>query len=375
MDFNLQEEQDMLRKTARDFLTSRCPKTLVREMEEDEKGYPTELWREIADLGWAGLVFPEKYGGSGMSFLDLALLIEEMARACLPSPFFATVVLSGLAILDTGTEEQKQAYLSRISSGKSISTLAFYEGETQHEIGSITTTAIAKNDHFIISGTKLFVPYAHVADQILYITRTNSQTGEGVTVFIVDAGSPGISNTVLTTIAKDKLCAVTFDRVSISKDNILGQRGMDLSVIQRIIERAVVTKCCEIVGYSQQLLEMTIDYAKERRQFDRPIGSFQIIQHYCSDMFTDIEGLRLSAYQAAWRLSEGLSATREVAVAKAWASEAGERIISLGHQIFGAMGVTEDHDLHLYTRRIKAAQLMFGGADFYHEVLAQEMGL
>jgi len=209
----------------------------------------------------------------------------------------------------------------------------------------------------------------------LYITRTNRQTGNGVTVFIVDAKSPGISNKVLDTIAKDKLCEVTFDEVRVSKDNILGQRGIDLNVMQGIIERAVVAKCCEIVGYSQQMLEMTIDYAKERRQFDRAIGSFQIIQHYCSNMLTDVEGLRLSAYQAAWRLSEGLSATREVAVAKAWASEAGERIISLGHQIFGAMGVTNDHDLHLYTRRIKAAQLTFGDADFYHEVLAQDMGL
>jgi len=375
MNFNLQEEQNMLKKTARDFLSNKCPKKLVREMEEDEKGYSTELWKEIADLGWTGLIFPEKYGGSGMSFLDLALLIEEMARACLPSPFFTTVVLSGLAILDTGTEEQKQAYLSQISSGKSIFTLALYEGESQHEVGSIATTATAKNDHFIISGTKLFVPNAHVADHILYITRTNRQTDEAVTIFIVDARSPGISNTVLNTIAKDKLCGVTFDRVCVSKDNILGQRGIDLNVMQRIIERAVVAKCCEIVGYSQQLLEMTIDYAKERRQFDQPLGSFQVIQHYCSNMLVDIEGLRLSAYQAAWRLSERLSATKEVAVAKAWASEAGERIISLGHQIFGAMGVTNDHDLHLYTRRIKAAQLTFGDADFYHEVLAQEMGL
>jgi alkylation response protein AidB-like acyl-CoA dehydrogenase len=375
MNFNLQEEQDMLKKTARDFLTNRCPKTLVREMEEDEKGYPAELWQEIADLGWTGLAFPEKYGGGGMSFLDLVLLIEEMARACLPSPFFATVILSGLAILDAGTEEQKQAYLPQVSSGKSIFTLALYEGETQPEVGSIAATATAKNGHFIISGTKLFVPNAHVADHILYVTRTNKQTGEGVTVFIVDAKSPGISNTVLDTIAKDKLCEVTFDNVRVSKDNILGQRGIDLKVMQGIIERAVVAKCCEMVGYSQQMLEMTIDYAKERKQFDRPIGSFQIIQHYCSNMLTDVEGLRLSAYQAAWRLSEGLPATKEVAVAKAWASEAGERIISLGHQIFGAMGVTNDHDLHLYTRRIKAAQLTFGDADFYHEVLAQDMGL
>lgn len=375
MNFNLQEEQDMLKKTARDFLTNRCPKTLVREMEEDEKGYPTELWQEIADLGWIGLAFPEKYGGGGMSFLDLVLLIEEMARACLPSPFFATVILSGLAILDAGTEEQKQAYLPQVSSGKSIFTLALCEGETQHEVGSMATAATAKNDHFIISGTKLFVPNAHVADHILYVTRTNKQTGEGVTVFIVDAKSPGISNTVLDTIAKDKLCELTFDKVRVSKDNILGQLGIDLKVMQGIIERAVVAKCCEIVGYSQQMLEMTIDYAKERKQFDRPIGSFQIIQHYCSNMFTDVEALRLSAYQAAWRLSEGLPATKEIAVAKAWASEAGERIISLGHQIFGAMGVTNDHDLHLYTRRIKAAQLTFGDADFYHEVLAQDMGL
>ena len=377
MDFAFSEEQEMLKKMARDFLSDKCPKTLVKEMEEDEKGYSPELWQEMADLGWMGLVFPEKYGGSNMTFLDLAVLLEEMGRACLPEPFFSTVILGGLPILDAGSEKQKQEYLPKIASGKAIFTLALTEPSAQYNPSSIAVKAIAENDDFIISGTKLFVPNAHIADYLLCIARSSEQARaeEGVTIFIVDAKSPGISYTALKTIANDKLCEIVFDKVRVSKENILGQLDEGWSVVQRIVERAAVAKCCEMVGGMQQVLEMTVDYAKERKQFDRPIGSFQIIQHYCSNMATDVDGSRFSTYQAAWMLSEGLPGTKEAAIAKAWAGEASERVIGFAHQIHGAIGVTMDHDLQFYTRRLKAAQLTFGGADFYREIVAQEMEL
>lgn len=377
MDFAFLEEQEMLKKMARDFLSDKCPKTLVKEMEEDEKGYSPELWQEMADLGWMGLVFPEKYGGSNMTFLDLAVLLEEMGRACLSEPFFSTVILGGLPILDAGSEKQKQEYLPKIAGGKAIFTLALTEPSAQYNPSSIAVKAIAENDDFIISGTKLFVPNAHIADYLLCVVRTSQQARaeEGVTIFIVDAKGPGISYTVLKTIANDKLCEVVFDKVRVSKENILGQLDQGWSVVQRIVERAAVAKCCEMVGGMQKVLEMTVDYAKERKQFDRPIGSFQIIQHYCSNMATDVDGSRFGTYQAAWMLSEGLPGTKEVAIAKAWIGEASERVIGFAHQIHGAIGVTMDHDLQFYTRRLKAAQLTFGGADFYREIVAQEMEL
>jgi len=377
MDFTFSEEQEMLKKMARDFLTDKCSTELIREMEADERGYSPELWQEMAGLGWMGLVFPEKYGGSNMAFLDLAVLLEEMGRASLPGPFFSTIVLGGLTIIDAGSEEQKQEYLPKIASGEALFTLALTEASARYDAGSIAVTATADNSDYIIDGTKLFVPDAHIADYLLCVARTGEKGAaeDGITVFIVDARSTGISNTVLKTIAGDKQCEVVFDQVRVPAGNILGQPDRGWGVVQRAIERAAVAKCCDMAGIVQQVLDMTLDYAKERRQFDRPIGSFQVIQHYCADMAIDVDGIRFSTYEAAWMLSEGLPCTREVAIAKAWAGEACERIVTLAHQIHGAIGCTIDHDLHLYTKRGKVAQLSFGDGDFYRELVAQKMGL
>ncbi|MFC2041814.1 acyl-CoA dehydrogenase family protein, partial [Chloroflexota bacterium] len=365
------------KKMARDFLTDKCPKTLVREMEEDEKGYPPELWQEMAGLGWMGLVFPDKCGGSDMSFLDLAVLLEEMGRACLPAPFFSTVVLGGLPILDAGSEEQKQQYLPRIAGGEAILTLALTEANARYDAESITVKATADGDDYVINGTKLFVPDANVSDYLLCVTRTNEkvEAEKGITVFIVDAKSPGITYTLLKTMAGDKLCEVVFDKVKVAKENMLGELDQGWDIAQKAVERAAVAKCCEMVGAIQRILDMTVDYAKERRQFDRPIGSFQVIQHYCANMATDVDGSRFTAYQAAWMISEGLPAAKEAAIAKAWMDEAYGRVSTLAHQIHGAIGCTIDHDLQFYTKRGKAAALTYGDGDFYREVVAQEMGL
>ena len=377
MDLALSEEQEMLKTMAHDFLTDKLPKTVVKEIEESEEGYSPELWKEVAGLGWMGLAFPEKYGGSDMSFLDLAILLEEMGRACLPGPYFSTVVLGGLSILDIGSEEQKQEYLPKIANGEAIFTLALTEPSARYDAGGIETKATADGDNYILNGTKLFVPDANVADYMLVVARTEakSKAEEGITIFIVDAKSPGISHTVLKTIANDKLCEVVFDQVKVPKENTLGELNQGWKEVQKIIQRAAVAKCCEMVGCIQQALDMTVDYAKERKQYDRPIGSFQVIQHYCADMATDVDGTRLSTYQAAWMLSEGLPCTQEVAIAKAWAGEACQRVMALAHQIHGAIGVTIDHDLQYYTRRAKAAEVSFGDASFYREIVAQEMGL
>jgi len=377
MDLALTEEQEMLRTAGRDFLTEKFPKTVVKEIEESETGYSPEIWREMAGLGWMGLAFPDKYGGADMSFLDLAVLLEEMGRACLPGPYFSTVILGGLPILDMGSEEQKQEYLPKIASGESIFTLALTELSARYDAAAITVEAIADKDGYILNGAKLFVPDAHIADYMLVVARTDKKAKpeDGITIFIVDAKSPGISSTVLKTIANDKLCEVVFDQVKVPRENILGQLNQGWSGVQKIVERTAVAKCCEMVGCIQQALDMTVSYAKERIQYDRPIGSFQVIQHYCVDMFTDVEGARLSTYQAAWMLSEGLPCTEEVAIAKAWASQASQRVLVLAHQVHGAIGCTIDHDLQYYTRRAKAAEVTFGDAEFYREVVAREMGL
>jgi len=376
LDVRLSEEQEILRKSARDFLTDKCPKTLVREMENDEKGYSPELWQEIADLGWVGLAFPEEYSGGGMSFLDLSILLEEMGRVCFPGPFFSTVILGGLPILDAGTDEQKKKYLPDIISGKAIFTLALTEASGKYDAASVKAKVAADGDGYVINGTKLFVPDANIADYILCVARTDekSKAEDGITVFIVDARSPGISHTVLKTIARDKQCEVVFKDVKVPGENILGELNQGWGVMQKILERAAIAKCCESVGGMQAVLDMTVPYVKERVQFDVPIGVFQAIQHHCVNMLVSVESSRVIAYESAWKLSKGLPCSREAAMAKAWVSDAYQRVVALGTQSHGGVSIMEDHDMPLYYRRAKAAELVFGDARFHRKTVARKLG-
>ena len=374
MDPRLSEEEEMLRRSALDFLTEKCPKTLVREMEKDEKGYSPELWKEIADLGWMGLIFPEKYGGGGMDFVSLAVLLEEMGRACFPGPFLSTVVLGGLPILDHGSEEQKQEYLPGIISGKTIFTMALTEPVGGYTAASIKVKAAASNGDYVINGTKLFVPDASNADYMLCVARTDDKTEDGITIFIVDAKSPGISITVLDTVAKDKLCEVVFKDVKVPAKKILGKLNQGWSEVKKIIDRAAVAKCCEMLGGMQAVLDMTVSYVKERIQFDVPVGVFQAIQHHCVYMLIDVEGSRASIYEVAWRISTERPYAFEAAITKAWVSDAYHRVVALGTQSHGGVSIMEDHDLPLYFRRAKAAELMFGDARFHRKTVARELG-
>ena len=377
MDFALSEEQEMLRNSARDFLTKECPKTLVRQMETDEKGYSPNLWKGMADLGWTGLVFPETYGGSGMTFLDLAVLIEELGRALAPSPFLPTVVYCGLPILAAGTEEQKKQFLPKIAKGDMIMTLALTEPSATWDAGGITVKATAEGDDFVISGTKLFVSDAHIASYLLVVARTKEgkHKEEGITLFLVDAKSPGIKLNPLKTMGSDKQFEIIFNKVKVPKKNILGKLDHGWSIIQDLIPKATLAQCALMVGGAQQVLEMTVSYAKERVQFGKPIGSFQAIQHKCANMATDVDGSRFITYQAAWKLNEGLNCALEVSMAKAWVSEAYRRTCAEGHQIHGGIGFIKDHDMQLYYRRAKASELAFGDADYHRELVAKQIGL
>ena len=377
MDLGLNEEQEMLKTSARDFLQKECPKQLVKQLDESDAGYSPELWRKMAELGWMGLIFPEKYGGSGGSFLDLTVLLEEMGYNILPGPFFSTVVLCGLTILASGTEEQKRELLPKIAKGEMIMALALTEPSASYDAASIKAKATAHNDDYIINGTKLFVLDANVADFILCVARTKEAKNpeDGLTIFLVDAKSPGIKYTLLKTLARDKQCEIVLDNVTVPKKNILGKLNQGWPIVKDTLQRATSAKCAEMVGGAQAALEMTVKYAQERVQFNRPIGSFQAIQHYCAIMVTDVDGARFITYKAAWELSEGLPATMDVAIAKAWTSEAYGRVTLLAHQIFGAIGFTMDHDIHLYYRRAKASEIIFGDGDFQRATVAQELGL
>ncbi len=377
MDFTLSEEQEMLKTSARDFLQEKCPKSLVKAMESDERGYSPELWSEMADLGWLGLVLPEQYGGSGMTFLDLAVLMEETGRACLPGPFFSTVVLGGLTVLDAGTQEQKQKYLPGIAKGQTFMTLALTEPEGLDGPEAVKVRARSSGSGFAISGPKLFVPDAHLNSVVLCVARTSTRgsVDSGISVFAVPAGAPGMSHTPLKTMTGDKLCEVAFDRVKVSRGQLIGGLNQGWPIVQKAIERATIAKCCEMVGMMARALEMTVAYAKERKQFGRPIGHFQAIQHYCANMAADVDGARFITFQAAWKISSGQAATKEVSIAKAFLNEAFGRVITLAHQVHGAIAVTIDHELQYYTKRGKSADLTYGDGEYHRTLVAQEMGL
>ncbi len=377
MDLGLTEQQEMLKKSAHDFLARECPKKLVRELDESDSGYSKDLWTQMADLGWMGLSFPEKYGGNGGNFVDLTVLLDEMGYSIVPGPFFSTVVLAGFTLLEAGSEEQKQKYLGKICSGELIMTLALTELDGTYSAASIGAEAKLKGNDYILKGTKLFVPDANVADYLLVVARTkkSSNPEDGLSLFLVDAKSQGLKCTPLKTLARDKLCEVILDNVKVPKGNLVGDLDKAWPVIKSVLKKAAVGKCAEMVGGAQASLDMAVSYAKERIQFNRPIGSFQAIQHYCANMVTDVDGSRFITYKAAWAVGEGLSADMEVSMAKAWTSDAFKRVASLAHQIFGAIGFTMDHDMHLYFRRAKAGEIAYGDADFHRENVAVQLGL
>ncbi len=374
MDLGLTEAQQMLKNSAREFLEKECPHTYVRAMEEDQRGYTPEMWRKLAEQGWLGLIFPEQHGGIGLGFLDLAILLEEMGRALLPGPFFSTVVLAGMPILDAGSEAQKREFLPRIAEGQLVMTLALTEPSARWDAAGIEATASRAGDGFAINGTKLFVPNAHVSDYMLVAARTG-RAAEDVTLFIVPGRASGVSQALLKTIASDRQSEVVFSNVRVPASAVLGEVNGGWATIRKVLQWGAVGKCAEMLGGAQKVLEMTVEYAKQRVQFGRPIGSFQAIQHHCANMATDVEGSRYITYQAAWRLAEGLPAEREVALAKAWVSDAYRRVCALGHQCHGAIGFTREHNMQLYSRRAKAAELAFGDADLHRETVAAAIGL
>jgi len=346
-------------------------------MEGDEWGYRPELWKKMAELGWMALIIPEGYGGVGGGLLDLVVMLEEMGRFCLPGPFFSTI-LGSLCIMEGGSEEQRRELLPKVGRGELILTVALAEpGNRKYDPFLVEAEAEAANNDFLISGTKLFVPDAHVADYLVCSVRSSGRPGssEGITLLMVDSKAPGIRLTTMKTLAGDKQFEVDLGGVVIPEDHLLGPLDKGGVILERVLQKGALFKCAEMLGGAQKVLEMATAYAKEREQFGRPIGSFQAVQHHCSNMLMDIEGGRYITYKAAWMLERGIACAKQVSAAKAWTSEAYKRVVALGHQIMGATGYIIEHDMPLYSRRAKMAELALGDAGFHRELVARELGL
>jgi alkylation response protein AidB-like acyl-CoA dehydrogenase len=367
----------MLRTLAQDFLTKECPKSKVRELDKDEKGYDPTIWQNMAELGWMGLVFPEDYGGTGATFLDLAILMEEMGRNILPCPFFSTIALCALPILEFGTRDQKSKFLPPIAKGEAIWSLALTEESASYKPSEIKMPATLEGDNYILQGDKIFVPDAHITNHFLVVARTSKSTDsqDGLTIFILDAENPGFKIELIPTMAGDRQFHVTFNKVKVPRSNILGTVDKGWEIVDFVLQRAAVLKCAEISGACQAVLDMTNAYVKERKQFDRPLGSFQAIQHKLVDMLIDVEGVRYLLYQAAWGISIGEPSRIQISIAKAKASEAYQKICVDGITAHGAIGFTMDHDIGLYYRRVRAAEFAAGNTDLHKELIAVELGL
>ena len=372
MDLGLSEEQELLKNTARDFLEKECPETLVREMEEDEKGYSPELWKKMAEQGWQGLLIPEQYGGAGFGYLDLIILIEEFGRALVPGPFISTQVGGVLPLLEGGTEQQKSYALPKIASGETIWTLAYTEPSARFDSEGVALEVKEEGNELVLNGTKLFTRDANVADFMTVVGRRPGTKGDdGIELVIVNAKQPGVTITALKTIAADKQSEVKFENVRVPNESIIAGGAALLKKIQR---KATVIECAYLVGLAQMDFEISVQYAKDRIQFGRPIGSFQAIQHKAADMVTDVDGARFIMYRAAWSVDEGeADADMNVHMAKAWCSEATRRVVAHGQQIHGGIGFTKDYKIQLYFRRQKAAELAWGDADYHRELVADEL--
>jgi alkylation response protein AidB-like acyl-CoA dehydrogenase len=377
MDFSLTEEQDMLRISARDFLAKECPKAKVREMYKDERGYDTQMWLSMAELGWMGLIFPEEYGGMAANFLDLVILMEEIGRNILPGPYFSTVALCALPLLEYGNSDQKTNFLRHIAKGEAVWTFALGEASGTYKASDVKLRALLEGTNYVLRGYKLFVTDAHVSDYILVVSRTGEGNSpkEGITLFIVDAKGPNVKMEAIPTIGGDRQFKISFDSVVVSKDNILGKIDNGWDIVNFILQRAAVLKCAEISGACQSVLDITSSYAKERVQFDRPIGSFQAVQHKLANMLIDVEAVQYLLYQAACGISSGSPSPWQISAAKVKANEVYQRICIEAIAIHGAIGYTMDHDIGLYYRRVKAAEFVAGDTDLHREVISAALGL
>jgi alkylation response protein AidB-like acyl-CoA dehydrogenase len=377
MDFSFTQRQRLIRSAVRDLLEKECGADLIREMENDEKGYSPELWHKLAELGWLGLFFPNKYGGSGASFFDLIVFLEEIGRYLVPVPFLSTVILGGMSILYGGSEEQKQTLLPKIANGELILTMALTEPDPIYSVSGIKIGATREGNSYLINGIKVFIPSAHIADYLVVptLTQGKEKDNDGITLFLIETKRSDVSCNVLNTTASSKLCEVVFNRTKVASESILGQFNEGWVVLRKVLELATVAQCALMVGGAEKVLEMTVDYAKKRIQFNRPIGSFQAIQHRCSNMLVDLDGAKFVTYEAAWKLGQGLPNTLEVSIAKAWVNQAYQRICANGHQVHGGIGVIKDHDMYLYSMRAKEAEFFLGDTTFHRGVIAERLGL
>jgi alkylation response protein AidB-like acyl-CoA dehydrogenase len=378
MDIGFSEEQGLLRDTARKFLDAACTTKFVRERMATPEAMTPEFWSQIAEQGWLGINFAEEDGGSGLGLVDLVVLMEEMGRAVMPGPYLATALLGGAAIRAAGAAAQRREYLPAIAEGALKATLAATEANARWDASGIMMNAQPMRGGFELSGTKLFVPDAHLADIIVVAARTRdgSTMEDGVSLFVVPQDAAGLGVSLMPSIDETrKLCEVHFANVAVPQSAVLGELHEGWPALARVYDGASVALAAEMCGGAQRVLDMTVEYAKLRETFGKPIGSYQGVKHKCADMLIEVENAKSLTYYAAWAIDEGAAdAPLAVSMAKSYASDASRKVSNAGIQLHGGIGMTWEHDLHLYMKRAKASEVAFGDATWHRERVASLIG-
>ncbi len=371
MNVRLSEEQEMIRHSARTFLRKLRPPSSARKSVDDAGDCNEEHWHKMAGLGWHGLMVPEKYGGVDGSFTDLVVLFEEIGAVCLTGPFFATVVPGAMVLRESDDEKWAGKLLPDLAAGRMKITLACTGEDGSDDPATTRMTATSAKDIYTLSGSSLFVPDADLADFIVCTARCDGASG--LSLFLVEGKAVEKHITVLKTTNGDKLCDVNFDGVQLPLDRRLGRPGDGGQVLAKVLRVATLAKCAEMVGAAQSVIDMTIPYTKERTQFGRPIGSFQAIQHHCANMLTDLNACRWVVYKTAWMMDRDMDCERQVSIAKAWCNEACRRIVALGHQVIGGISYCEEHDMPLYFRHARSAEVAWGDTAHHRDVIARSL--
>ena len=371
MNFAFSEEQEQLREFVRSFLEDKSSEAAVREQMETEQGYDPDVWSQMAEqMGLQALAIPEEFGGQGFGFVEQVVVLEEMGRALLCAPYFASCVLAANTLLQSGDDDAKKAHLPGIASGETIATLAFTEESGKWDESGITMQASGSGDSFTLDGTKMYVLDGHIASLILVAARTD----KGVSLFSVDADASGLTRTALSTMDQTRKQAKL--EFSGTPATLIGNEGEGWSVLETVLDLAAVALAAEQVGGAQMCLDMSVEYAKVRVQFGRPIGSFQAIKHKCADMLLEVESAKSAAYYAGWCAAEMNDELPQVAsLAKSYCSEAYFNASAENIQIHGGIGFTWEHPAHLYFKRAKSSELLFGDPTYHRELLAQRIGI
>jgi len=378
MDFGFSEEQELLRGQARDFLDRQCPTAVVRTLMASERGYDDDMYRRMAELGWTAIPFPEEFGGLGLGMVDLTVVLEEMGRHVAPAPLQSAVGLAGMTLLHGASDEQKKRWLPGLAEGTSVGTVALAESSGRWDASGVQLAARRDGAGYTLNGEKLYVTDAHVAEWMIVAARTGDGTsGDGVSLFVVDTAAPGVTVRVVKSMDQTRrLCTVSFDAVTVAADRLVGGEGRGWSVLRKGLDRALVAISAELCGTAQRAMELSVEYAKTRQQFGRPIGSYQAVAHRCADMLVQVESAKSLTYYAAWAVDNDVpEAPLAAAMAKAYASDAARLVTGAAIQVHGGIGFTWEHDMHLFFKRAKWGETTLGDAVFHRERVAQALEL